>query len=65
MLGLVSALYALFGVVFVAAYVPQLLAVWHSQNGAADVSLGTWGGVSVASSDSIPRDDPHWAQNLA
>ncbi len=43
MLGLVSALYALFGVVFVAAYVPQLRAVWRSRNGAADVSLGTWG----------------------
>jgi len=39
----VSALYALFGVVFVAAYVPQVLAVWRSHNGAADVSLGTWG----------------------
>ena len=43
MLGLVSALYALFGVVFVAAYVPQWRAVWRSRNGAADVSLGTWG----------------------
>ena len=43
MLGLVSALYAVFGVVFVAAYVPQLLSVWRSRNGAADVSLGTWG----------------------
>ncbi|MGY4827343.1 hypothetical protein ACVNIS_02045 [Sphaerotilaceae bacterium SBD11-9] len=43
MLGLVSALYALFGVVFVAAYVPQVRAVWRSRNGAADVSLGTWG----------------------
>ena len=43
MLSLVSALYALFGVVFVAAYVPQLRAVWRSRNGAADVSLGTWG----------------------
>jgi len=42
-LGLVSALYALFGVVFVVAYVPQLRAVWRSRNGAADVSLGTWG----------------------
>jgi hypothetical protein len=42
-LGLVSALYALFGVVFVLAYVPQLRAVWRSRNGAADVSLGTWG----------------------
>ena len=39
----VSALYALFGVVFVAAYVPQVLAVWRSRNGAADVSLGTRG----------------------
>ncbi|HET7795291.1 MAG TPA: hypothetical protein VFL64_18045 [Rhizobacter sp.] len=43
MLGLVSALYALFGVVFVAAYVPQVKAVWRSRNRAADVSLGTWG----------------------
>ncbi len=43
MLGLVSALYALFGLVFVLAYVPQLRAVWRSRNGAADVSLGTWG----------------------
>jgi hypothetical protein len=42
-LGLVSALYALFGVVFVAAYVPQVRAVWRSGNGAADVSLPTWG----------------------
>ena len=37
MLGLVSALYALFGVVFVLAHVPQLRAVWRSRNGAADV----------------------------
>jgi uncharacterized protein with PQ loop repeat len=41
--GLVSALYALFGVVFVVAYVPQVRAVWRSRNGAADVSLPTWG----------------------
>jgi hypothetical protein len=39
----VSALYALFGGVFVAAYVPQVRAVWRSRNGAADVSLSTWG----------------------
>lgn len=43
MLGLVSVLYTLFGVVFVAAYVPQVRAVWRSRNRAADVSLGTWG----------------------
>ena len=43
MLGLVSALYALFGVVFVLAYVSQGRVVWRSRNGAADVSLGTWG----------------------
>ena len=43
MVGLVSALYALFGVVFVLGYLPQVLAVWRSRNGAADVSLPTWG----------------------
>lgn len=42
MLAVVSALYALFGVVFVAAYVPQVRAVWRSRNRAADVSLPTW-----------------------
>jgi hypothetical protein len=42
-LGVVSALYALFGVVFVVGYWPQLRAVWRSRNGAADVSLPTWG----------------------
>jgi hypothetical protein len=42
-LGLVSALYALFGVLFVVGYVPQVRAVWRSRNGAADVSLPTWG----------------------
>jgi uncharacterized protein with PQ loop repeat len=42
-LGVVSALYALFGVVFVIGYVPQVRAVWKSRNGAADVSLPTWG----------------------
>jgi hypothetical protein len=52
-LGLVSALYALFGVVFVAAYVPQLRAVWRSRNGAADVSLGTWGLWCASSSVSL------------
>jgi len=30
-LGLVSALYALFGVVFVLAHVPQLRAVWRGR----------------------------------
>lgn len=40
---MVSALYALFGVVFVIGYVPQVRAVWKSRNGAADVSLPTWG----------------------
>lgn len=40
---MVSALYALFGVVFVIGYVPQVRAVWRSRNGAADVSLPTWG----------------------
>ncbi|HEX3139263.1 MAG TPA: hypothetical protein VHQ87_04370 [Rhizobacter sp.] len=53
MLGLVSALYALFGVVFVAAYVPQLRAIWRSRNGAADVSLGTWGMWSASSTVSL------------
>lgn len=43
MLGVVSALYALFGVLFVVGYVPQVRAVWRSRNGAADVSLPTWG----------------------
>ncbi len=43
MLGVVSALYALFGMVFVVGYLPQLRAVWRSRNGAADVSLPTWG----------------------
>lgn len=43
MLDVVSALYALFGVVFVVAYVPQVRAVWRSRDGAASVSLGTWG----------------------
>lgn len=42
MLSVVSALYALFGVLFVVGYVPQVLAVWRSRNGAADVSLPTW-----------------------
>jgi hypothetical protein len=41
--GVVSALYALFGVLFVIGYVPQVRAVWRSRNGAADVSLPTWG----------------------
>ena len=42
MQGVVSALYALFGVVFVLGYVPQVRAVWRSRNRAADVSLPTW-----------------------
>jgi hypothetical protein len=52
-LGLVSALYALFGVVFVVAYVPQLRSVWRSRNGAADVSLGTWGLWSASATVSL------------
>lgn len=43
MLGLVSSLYALCGMVFALSYLPQLRAVWRSANGARDVSLGTWG----------------------
>ncbi len=38
----VSALYALFGVLFVVGYVPQVRAVWRSRDGAAAVSLPTW-----------------------
>ena len=53
MIGLVSALYALFGVIFVAGYVPQVRAVWRSRNGAADVSLGTWGLWCVSSTVSL------------
>jgi hypothetical protein len=41
--GVVSALYALFGMVFVVGYVPQVRAIWKSRNRAADVSLPTWG----------------------
>ncbi|MET0335162.1 MAG: hypothetical protein ABW190_12890 [Rhizobacter sp.] len=51
--GLVSALYALFGVVFVLGYVPQVRAVWRSRNGAADVSLPTWGLWCASSSVSL------------
>ncbi len=43
MLRWVSALYGLFGVIFVLGYVTQVRAVWRSRNGAADVSLPTWG----------------------
>lgn len=43
MLGLVSTLYAVCGMVFALSYLPQLRAVWRSANGAPDVSLGTWG----------------------
>src|SRR5688572_17759744 len=53
LLGMVSALYALFGVVFVVAYVPQVRAVWRSRNGAADVSLSTWGLWSASSTVSL------------
>ena len=53
MVGVVSALYALFGVVFVLGYVPQLRAVWRSRNGAADVSLPTWGLWCASSSVSL------------
>ncbi|MDZ5457578.1 hypothetical protein [Azohydromonas lata] len=42
MLELVSVLYAVFGAVLVAAYIPQLWSVWRSRTGAADVSLLTW-----------------------
>lgn len=41
-LAVVSLLYAVFGVVLVGAYIPQLLSVWRSRTGAADVSLLTW-----------------------
>jgi hypothetical protein len=65
-LGLVSVLYTLFGVVFVAAYVPQVRAVWRSRNRAADVSLGTWGLWSASSTVSLlyahfVAGDPHFA----
>lgn len=53
MLGLVSVLYTLCGVVFVAAYVPQVRTVWCSRNGAAGVSLGTWGLWCVTSTVSL------------
>lgn len=43
MVGVLSALYAAFGIVLVAAYLPQLRSVWRSRSGAADVSLCTWG----------------------
>jgi uncharacterized protein with PQ loop repeat len=60
--GVVSALYALFGVVFVLGYVPQLRTVWRSRNGAADVSLPTWclwcasSGVSLLYAHLVSRD---------
>ncbi len=53
MVGLLSALYALFGVVFIAAYVPQLCTVWRSRDGAASVSLGTWGMWCMSSTVSL------------
>ena len=53
MLAIVSALYAVFGVVLVAAYFPQLLSVWRSRTGAADVSLGTWSIWSVSATVSL------------
>lgn len=39
----ISTLYAATGLVIIAAYGPQLRAVWRSRDGARDVSLLTWG----------------------